>query len=278
MKLLTHIFNAFDNFRGSLGRAWRGLAGGVLDYSSRMLSISALYYRLLISTFTSLAGARLIFREFLKQIYFTALQGAHVLIFSALMLGLAVIIHATQQLTKVQGEEYVGWLLVTIVIREIGPVWAAFFVLLHSGSAVTVELGTMTVTREVEALEMLGLDPYRYLGVPRFWGITISLIFLYVMASCTAVLGGYFFSLLFADIYWENFWNSFLNNLTWMDVAMGFSKVTSFGTLIATVSIYFGFQARRHLGEVAYYTSKGSLVGLVIVGSVDIVMTTAYYL
>jgi phospholipid/cholesterol/gamma-HCH transport system permease protein len=268
----------FDHLRGSLGRGWQALNTGVMDYSSRMLSISALYYRLLLNTFTVFTGWRPILRELLKQIYFTALQGAHILIFSSLLLGLAVIIHATTQLMKVQGEEYVGWLLVTIVVREIGPVWTAFFVLLHSGSAIIVELGNMSISGEVDSLEMLGVDPYRYLGVPRFWGITFSLVILYVLANIAAVLGGFLFAQLFGEIFWENFWDSFLHNLTWLDVAMGFSKTTSFGTVMATVCIYFGLQARRDLGQVAYFTSKGSLVGLVLIGSIDIILTTAYYL
>ena len=90
-----------------------------------------------------------------------------------------------------------GWLLVTIVVREVGPVWAAFFVLLHSGSAITVELGTMSVSREVESLKMVGIDPYRFLGVPRFWGVTFSLMVLYVICMFSAIVGGYLFAQVF---------------------------------------------------------------------------------
>lgn len=272
------ISKGFHFLSGLLGRGWDHLVNALLHYSSRLLSISALYYRLLLLSFTSLEGFRLIWRELVRQVYFTAIQGIHVLIFSALMLGFLVIVHATQQLVKLQGEEYVGWLLVTIVIREVGPVWAAFFVLLHSGSAITVELGTMSVTREVEALKMMGIDPYRFLGVPRFWGLTLSLLALYVLCSFSAILGGFLFAQVFAEIFWSKFWLSFLNSLEWVDLAMGFSKCTSFATLIATVSIYYGFRAENNMEEVARYTSQGSLVALVLCASVDIILTTAYYL
>jgi len=181
-------------------------------------------------------------------------------------------------LGKFQGEEYLGWLLVTIVIREVGPVWAAFFVLLHSGSAITVELGTMSVSREVEALKMMGIDPYRLLGIPRFWGVMFSLMALYVLCVFSAILGGFFFTQLFAEIFWNKFWGSLLNSLTWLDVSMGFAKSSSFGSLIATVSIYFGFQAKNTMEEVARNTAQASLVALVICASVDIILTTAYYL
>jgi phospholipid/cholesterol/gamma-HCH transport system permease protein len=254
------------------------MAEAVFNYVSQLLSICALFYRLLLSTFASAAGLRLLLRETASQVYFTALQGAHVLIFTALMLGLVVIVHATQQLVKVQGEEFVGWLLVTLVVREVGPVWAAFFVLLRSGSAITAELATLSVTREIEALKMMGIDPYRYLGVPRFWGLTISLVALYVLCTFAAVMGGFLFAQIFADVFWGKFWVSFINSLQWLDLAVGFAKCTLFGMVIATVSIYFGFQAEKHLGEVALYTSKGALTCLVLLGAVDIILTSAYYL
>ena len=258
-----------------LGQLLSTMAEAVFNYVSQLLSICALFYRLLLSTFASAAGLRLLLRETASQVYFTALQGAHVLIFTALMLGLVVIVHATQQLVKVQGEEFVGWLLVTLVVREVGPVWAAFFVLLRSGSAITAELATLSVTREIEALKMMGIDPYRYLGVPRFWGLTISLVALYVLCTFAAVMGGFLFAQIFADVFWGKFWVSFINSLQWLDLAVGFAKCTLFGMVIATVSIYFGFQAEKHLGEVALYTSKGALTCLVLLGAVDIILTSA---
>ena len=59
---------------------------------------------------------------------------------------------------------------------------------------------------------------------------------------------------------------------------MGFSKCMAFGMLIATVCIYFGFQARQNMEEVARFTSKATLAALVLIATVDIILTTAYYL
>jgi phospholipid/cholesterol/gamma-HCH transport system permease protein len=245
---------------------------------SVFLNICALFYRLLLTSFSSLTGFRLIWRGMIRQVYFASIQGLPVFLFSALMLGFIVIVHATPQLVMLQGEEFIGWLLVTIVIRELGPVWAAFFVLLHSGSAITVEIGTMSVSREVEALKLLGIDPYRFLGVPRFWAVTLSVVSLYVLAAFAAILGGFLFSQIFAELFWGMFWVSFINSLEWVDVAMGFSKCAAFGMLIATVCIYFGFQAQQNMEEVARFTSKATLTALVFCGAVDILLTTAYYL
>jgi phospholipid/cholesterol/gamma-HCH transport system permease protein len=263
---------------GALGRMLGGLGAGLETIVNRVLGICALFYRLLLGAFSGPACLRLFTRELTRQIYFTAIKGVYILVFSALILGMLVIVHATQQLVKIQGEEFVGWLLVTIVVREVGPLWAALFVLLHSGGAITVEIGTMSVDREVQALHMMGIDPYRYLGVPRFWGLIISLVSLYILCAFAAILGGYIFAQAFAEIFWAKFLLSFINALQWVDLSVAFAKTTIFGMLIATVSIYFGFNARNYMGEVAQNTSRAALYSLVFLGIVDIIITTAYYI
>ena len=271
---MNRLFKVFWILGGLLGQAW----GRVAIRLERLLGICAMFHRLLLGAFIGPPCVGLLFRELSRQVYFTAIQRAYILIFTSLMLGMLVIVHATQQLVKLQGEEFVGWLLVTIVVREVGPVWAAFFVLLNSGGAITVEIGNMSVNQEIRALKMMGIDPYRYLGVPRFWGITISLVCLYILCVFTAIIGGYLFAQVFAEIFWTKFWMSFVNALQWIDLSLGFAKTMLFAMLIATVSIYFGFSCRVNVDEVARNTSLAAVWSLVLVGATDIILTTAYYL
>jgi phospholipid/cholesterol/gamma-HCH transport system permease protein len=249
----------------------------VLEYVSQRLEILAVFYRLFVTTFTTSAGIHLIFRETLRQIYLTSIQGAHLFILVSLVVGMMVIVHSTQYLVKLQGDAYVGQLLVTIVVREVGPVLGALFVLLRSGTTITAEIGTMSVTHEVDALKMLGIDPYRYLGLPRFWGLTIGLTALFIVSIFTSVLGGFLFAQIFADIYWDTFWLSFLNALQWMDLVTGFTKVSLFGMFIATVSIYFGLKAHHDLTYIGFYTSKATVMSLLLCGTVDVILTSFYY-
>jgi phospholipid/cholesterol/gamma-HCH transport system permease protein len=271
---MSYLINVLGALGRGCGRVWQGFS----SITSPLLSICALFYRLLLGAFIGPVCLGLFFRELTRQVYYTAIRGSHILIFTSLMLGMLVIVNATQQLGKVQGEEFVGWLLITIVVREVGPVWAAFFVLLQSGGAITVEIGTMSVNGEIRALQMMGIDPYRYLGVPRFWGLTLSLLSLYILSVLAAVIGGYLFAQAFAEIFWAKFWLSFLNALQWIDISVGFAKITIFAMLIATVSIYFGFSAEGDMGEVAQNTSRTAIWSLVLIGIMDICLTAAYYL
>ena len=271
MDLLSRALRAPGGFLGQAG-------GWLNSQVTQLLNLCALFYRLLLGAFQGPFCPRLFFRELTQQIYFTAIRGSYILVFSALMLGMLVIVNATQQLVKVQGEDIIGWLLVTIVVRELGPLWAAFYVLLRSGGPITVEIGTMSVNREIQALQMMGIDPFRYLGVPRFWGLTISLVSLYILCVFAAIIGGYLFAQVFAEIYWAKFWLSFINALQWVDLGLGFAKAAIFGMVIGTVSIYFGFSAQGHMGEVAYNTSHAAIWSLVLLAVMDIILTTAYYL
>ena len=271
---MNRLFRVGGALGGLLGQAWGGFGARV----ARLLGICAMFHRLLLGAFIGPLCVGLFFRELSRQVYFTAIRRAYVLVFTSLMLGMLVIVNATQQLVKVQGEEFVGWLLVTIVVREVGPVWAAFFVLLNSGAAITVEIGNMSVNQEIRALKMMGIDPYRYLGVPRFWGLTLSLLCLYVLCVFTAIIGGYLFAQAFAEIFWAKFWMSFVNALQWIDLSVGFAKTALFAMLIATVSIYFGFITRVNMDEVARNTSEAAIWSLVLIGAVDIILTAVYYL
>jgi phospholipid/cholesterol/gamma-HCH transport system permease protein len=230
----------------------------LLFYAERYLSISAVFYRLVYGTFAGPPCFRLLFGEFAKQVYFTSLRGIHIVIFAALLFGLHMILYAAEQLNKISSGEFLGWLLVTVVVRQIGPV--------------------LSVNREIEALQDMGIDPYRYLGVPRLWGVTLGLVLLYIVIVHVAVIGGFYFSQIYSDISLENFWQSFLGALQLSDIIIGVVQAAIFGMIIATVSIYAGFKARGDMGDVAKKMSQGALWSLVFCAFMEVFITTAYYL
>jgi phospholipid/cholesterol/gamma-HCH transport system permease protein len=238
------------------------------------------FCRLWVATFAGPAHFGMTFRDMAKQIYFTSIRGLYILIFAALMLGLQLILNAQQlaQLVKMPFEKYLGSMLATVVVRELGPVLAALFVLIHSSGAIVSEIGTMSVNGEIEALQVMGVDPYRYLGVPRFWAVTISVICLnFVITFCT-VVSGYLFSQVYTDISWYNFLHAFSNTLQLADLGMGFIKSAIFGMVISTVAIYAGFESRGDMGEVAKKTAEGALWSLWLCGLMDFLIISAYQL
>jgi ABC-type transporter Mla maintaining outer membrane lipid asymmetry permease subunit MlaE len=169
------------------------LADRFLRYFEGHVKIWTVFCRLWGATFAGPAYFGTIFRDMAKQIYFTSVRGVYILIFVGLMLGLELILNTQQlaQMVKVPLEDYLGSLLATVVVRELSPVIAALFVLIHSSGAIVSEIGTMSVEGEIAALQIMGIDPYRYLGVPRFWAMTISVICLNFLVTFCSVASGY---------------------------------------------------------------------------------------
>jgi phospholipid/cholesterol/gamma-HCH transport system permease protein len=249
-------------------------------YFEGYLKIWRVFCRLWVATFAGPASFGLIFRDMAKQIYFTAVRGVNILIFVGLMLGLELILNAQQlaQMVKVPFEEYLGSILATVVVRELSPVIAALFVLIHSSGAIVSEIGTMSVDGEIEALQVMGIDPYRYLGVPRFWAMTISVICLNFLITFCSVAGGYLFSQIYTDISGYNFLHAFSNSLQLLDLGVSFIKAAIFGMVISTVAIYAGFESRGDMGEVAKKTAEGALWSLWLCGFMDFLIISAYQL
>src|SRR5438045_538925 len=112
-------------------------------------------------------------------------------LFVSAALGLVVIGQSVSWLTRVGAINYLGIIMVIVVVRELGPLIAALLVLARIGTANVVELGTARAMGEVEALEALGIDPVHYLVVPRVIGMAVGIFSLTVYLILGALVSGY---------------------------------------------------------------------------------------
>jgi phospholipid/cholesterol/gamma-HCH transport system permease protein len=244
------------------GALWRAFIG----WLESLTDIFGLYYRLLGTVGRTFSSRLLMWREFFRQIYFIGARGWPVVALTGLLLGLAIIVYVSAQLKRIQAGQLVGNLLVVIVVRELGPVFTSLLVLLRSGTAMIVEIGSMVIDREIESLELMGVEPEIFIGAPRFWGLIISLIILYGIFLISAIVGGYLFGQPLADIYWQELWLSFLNALTWQDIVVSAGKILLFGMSLGTVAIYYGFKVEEWRGSLVEQTSQGAVTGLLFLG------------
>src|SRR5258706_3730743 len=112
-------------------------------------------------------------------------------LFISAALGLLVIGQTVSWLTRVGAINYLGTIMVIVVVRELGPLLAALLILARIGTANVVELGTARATGEVEALEALGIDPVHYLVVPRVIGLSLGVFCLTIYMILGALISGY---------------------------------------------------------------------------------------
>ena len=126
------------------------------------------------------------------QIVAGGFEAAGLVAFVAFLAGILIVVQVQLWLDKVSQSRLLGPVLVTVVIRELGPVMANFVCIARSGHAITAELATMKRAGQVRALELQGVDPLADLVVPRVIGVTISTFCLTLVFSSVCLAGGYF--------------------------------------------------------------------------------------
>jgi len=196
--------------------------------------------------------------------------------FLAFALGMVVIGQTVLLMNRLGSQTYLGMVMVTVVVRELGPILAALLVLARVGTANVVELGTARALGEVEALEALGIDPIHYLIVPRVIGIGVSIFALTIYLILFALLSGYLFAFMEGvPLLPGEYFRQLANALLWQDFVLILLKTMSFGTFIAITTCYEGLAQPLRLEAVSRATTSAvakCVVGVVLLDAVFIIV------
>lgn len=197
-------------------------------------------------------------------------------VFLAIALGLLVIGQAVAWLTPVGAIDYLGPIIVIVVVRELGPLLTALVVLARVGAAHVVELGNTRALGEVEALETLGIDPVHYLVVPRLLGLALGIFSLTVYLIVGVLVSGYLWAFIQeVPLLPGQYFRQVTSALGWLDFASIALKTIGFGFVIATVTCYHGLARPLRLDEVPRATVHAvaqSLVGCVLLDALFIII------
>jgi phospholipid/cholesterol/gamma-HCH transport system permease protein len=196
--------------------------------------------------------------------------------FLAFALGMVIVGQTVLMLTRYGAQAFVGTVMVTVVVRELGPLLTTLLVLARVGAANVVELGTARALGEVEALEALGIDPIHYLVVPRLIGIALSIFALTVYFILFALLSGFLFAFLEGvPILPGDYFRQLAGALMWQDFALIVLKTVFFGVLIAVVTCFEGLARPLRLEDVSRATTNAvgkCVVGVVLLDAIFIVV------
>jgi phospholipid/cholesterol/gamma-HCH transport system permease protein len=196
--------------------------------------------------------------------------------FLALALGLVVIGQAVSLLSRVGATNFLGTIMVTVVVRELGPLAVAMLVLCRTGTANVVELSTARATGAVEALEAMGVDPIHYLVVPRVIGMAIGSLALTVYLILGALLSGYLWAFV-QDVPLTpvDYLGQLVGALTGIDFMLLGLKTTGFGVIIAMVTSYHGLAHPLSLSDVSRSTVRAigqSIIACVVLDALFLVV------
>jgi phospholipid/cholesterol/gamma-HCH transport system permease protein len=216
-------------------------------------------------------------RVVINQVRFTGAQALPMLSVIALSIGATTIIQAITFLPKLGQENFIGNLLRLVIIREVGPLITAIIVLARSGSAITAELCTQKMHREIDAMEMMGINPYLIMVLPRLAAGIISLVLLIIYFDVIAIIGGYLISLLVTSFPFSIFVDHIAGSITMTDLISTFFKSVVSGMVIPLTCTYYGFKPES-LFQIPIFVSKAVIRSLFIVFILNAFLSVLFYL
>lgn len=192
----------------------------------------------------------------------------------SLLLGLIMAFQSAYQLRQFGANIYVANLVVISMVREFGPMMTGIMLAGRSGSAIAAELATMKVQEEIDALRTMGINPARYLILPRMIAITIVTPALALMSDIIGVFGGFLIGTLYLDLSVDSYINQTLIAVTLGDVMNGLAKSVVFAWIIGTIACYSGINVRGGASGVGRATTRAVVSSIFMIIVADSIFTT----
>jgi len=212
-----------------------------------------------------------------SQIYFTGYQALPLISFLALCIGSLLFLQSSSQLNLLQDQMPIGQLMNILVIRELAPFLTALVVIARSGTAVAAEVGNMVANREIEALEVMGINPLSYIVFPRLVGGLISVICLSVYFSALAMVGGFFITTFFHSMPFDFYMNTVITTVSFEDLFSLIVKSLFSGFMIFALSCTYGLSIKKSLTEVPIATTQAVVKSIIYVVGFNLSVTVLYY-
>ncbi len=195
------------------------------------------------------------FEPVIKQIHFIGARSMLFIIISGIFVGMVVALQFYDTLVRFGSVSLLGSAVGLSLIRELGPVLTALLVIGRAGSAICAEISIMRTEHQIDALECMSIDPFRYLIAPRIMAGIISVPLLTAIFIVVGIMGGYFVGVILFSVSPGSYFQGMYETVLVHDIFMGLIKSLTFGLLIIWIATVKGFYL--HLAKFGAYGSEG---------------------
>lgn len=185
------------------------------------------------------------FKELMKQCYLIGYQSLSLVAITGFIMGLVLTIQTRPTLARFGAESWIPGMIAVSIVREIGPVITALICAGKVGSGIGAELASMKVTEQIDAMEVSGTNPFKYIVVTRILATTMMIPILVIFADFVALIGGYLGVNILGDVGFQFYFTQIFNNLDYNDLLPAIAKTIFFGFSIGLVSCYKGYNATK---------------------------------
>ena len=203
--------------------------------------------------------------ETFSQCYLLGVQSLIIVLLTSLFTGMVISLESAQQAVQFGVGSLVGGAVAYASVRELGPMLTAVVVAGRVGAAIAAEIGSMVVTEQIEALRSMGLEPARFLVVPRLLALLIMLPLLTIFADVVSIIGGMWVAQTYAHISADTFLASARQTVGFEDVVKGLIKTLVFAAIIAMVGAYQGLKTRGGAAGVGESTTGSVVLSIILI-------------
>lgn len=177
----------------------------------------------------------------IKQIYFIGTRSLLVIIVAGTFVGMVVALQFHDTLVRFGSVSLLGAAVGLSLVRELGPVLTALVVIGRAGSAICAEISIMRSESQIDALECMAIDPFRFLIAPRILASLISVPLLTAIFISVGVLGGYFVGVILFNVSPGSYFSGMYDSVLFRDIMMGSIKSVVFGLIMIWIASVKGF-------------------------------------
>lgn len=213
------------------------------------------------------------FKELLDQMEFVGNQSVPIIILTGCFTGLAMAYEIYLGFIAVNAQNLVGPVVALGITRELGPVLTGLIVAARAGGSMAARLGTMRVTEQIDALDVMGINPYQYLIAPRLIASVLIMPLLTVIFDVVAIFGAYFLCVKLVDMDGAVFWQKIADMVEPEHIHEGLFKAAVFGIFFSVICTYRGFYSQGGAKGVGEATNRGVVLSMVLIIVSDYFLT-----
>ena len=220
--------------------------------------------------FRQLFKPRLEFNELLRQCFYVGYTSLFLIGITAFIMGLVLTIQSRPTLVEFGAEAWLPKMISVSLVREIAPVVTALICAGKIGSGIGAELGSMKVTEQIDAMEVSGTNPYKYLVVTRVLATTLMIPVLAVFANAISLYGAYLGANIQGVVSWDLYWTQVFQALEYSDAIPAVIKTFFFGFAIGIVGCYKGFNTKNGTEGVGQSANSAVVISSLLVFVIDL--------
>jgi phospholipid/cholesterol/gamma-HCH transport system permease protein len=230
------------------------------------------FVRLLGQCGPALARPRLI----VHQIYNAGARSLIIIMLSGLFVGMVLGLQGFDLLQRFGSEDALGVAAALGLLKELGPVVTALLFAGRAGTALTSEIGLMRATDQLTAMEMMAVDPLRYVAAPRFIGGVVAMPLLAAIFSVIGLFGAQLIGVQLMSVDVGAFWSQMQGAVELDDVFEGVIKSAAFGLACSLIAVYQGYHAEPTAAGVGLATTRTVVASSVLTLLLDYILTAAF--